>query len=302
MARNPLYVVGQSEPFKMSRAKIEEYIRCPRCFVLDVRQGIKKPSGVPFTLNVAVDNQMKKEFDHYRASAKPHPVMQAKGLDLVPFQHPDLDLWRNNFKGVQANTEDGSFLITGAVDDVWVDPDGQLYVVDYKATGRQQAVTELGVGGFYDGYRRQMEIYQWLLRKNGFKVSDTGFWVYVTATQKQDSFENTLHFEANLISYQASADWVDAKLVEIKEALDWDEVPPPGDDCDPCRFFEARYEEMKSEEDITWPKCDKCGERLSRAIYGLLPGEPPTGFASMGCIVPDVPLNWLCLNCDAEEN
>jgi len=302
MARSPQYVLGQTEPFKLSRAKIEEYIRCPRCFVLDVRQGIKKPGGVPFTLNVAVDNQMKKEFDQYRASAEPHPIVEFNGLELVPFQHPDLDVWRNNFKGVTATSDNGAFLITGAVDDVWVDAEGQLYVVDYKATGRQQAVTELGEGGFYDGYRRQMEIYQWLLRKNGFKVSDTGFWVYVTATQKQDSFENTLHFESNLISYAGSTDWIDSKLAEIKEALDWAEVPPPGDDCDVCRFFESRYDEMKSEEDITWPKCDKCGEKLSRTIYGLMPGDPPRGFASMGCIVGENDPAWVCPKCDLEES
>jgi len=29
-----------------------------------------------------------------------------------------------------------------------------------------------------DGYKRQMEIYQWLLRQNGLKVSDTGYFVY----------------------------------------------------------------------------------------------------------------------------
>ena len=302
MARNPQYVIGQTETFKLSRAKIEEYIRCPRCFVLEARHGIKKPGGVPFTLNVAVDNQMKKEFDHFRALVKPHPIVEANGLELVPFQHEDLDIWRNNFKGITATTDDGSFLITGVVDDIWVDSSGQLYVVDYKATGRQQAVTELGEGGFYDGYRRQMEIYQWLLRKNGFKVSDTGYWVYVTATQKQDGFENTLHFESNLISYTGSTAWIDSKLVEIKDVLDWGDVPPPGDDCDVCRFFESRYEEMKEQKDIAWPKCEECGGNLSRTVYGLLAGEPPRGYAAMGCGIPNVPMGWVCTSCEAGDS
>ena len=240
MPRNPTYVPGQQEPFKLSRAKIEEYIRCPKCFVLEVRHGIKKPGGVPFTLNVAVDNQMKKEFDKYRALQQPHPIIEANNLSLVPFQHVDLDVWRNNFKGVSAITEDGAFLITGAVDDVWVDPQGRLTVVDYKATGRQQAVTELGEGGLYDGYRRQMEIYQWLLRKNSFEVSNTGYWVYVTATQKQESFDNLLHFEANLISYQGSDNWVDGKLVEIFSALNTDTSPESSDECEYCKFVGQR--------------------------------------------------------------
>lgn len=240
MPRNPLYVPGQTEPFKLSRAKIEEYIRCSKCFVLEARYGIKKPGGVPFTLNVAVDNQMKKEFDKYRLLQQPHPIALANKISLVPYQHKDLDTWRNNFKGITAITENGAFLITGAVDDIWVDSTGKLAVVDYKATGRQQAVTELGEGGFYDGYRRQMEIYQWLLRKNGFEVSDTGFWVYVTATQKQESFDNLLHFEANLISYEGSDKWVEGTLSEILTALNADGLPVASDDCDYCQFVLQR--------------------------------------------------------------
>ena len=29
------------------------------------------------------------------------------------------------------------------------------------------------------GYRRQMEMYQWIARRKGFTVSDTGYFVYV---------------------------------------------------------------------------------------------------------------------------
>jgi hypothetical protein len=244
MARSVQYIPGQTTPFKLSRAKIEDFIRCPRCFVLEVRYGIKKPAGVPFTLNVAVDNLLKKEFDQYRELATPHPLVEQNGLDLVPFQHPELDSWRNNFKGVTAETSDGRFLITGAVDDIWVDKAEKLYVVDYKATGRQEAVTSLGQGGFYDGYRRQIEIYQWLLRKNGFAVSDTGFWVYVTATQKQDRFDNNLIFEANLVSYEGSSHWIEATLDSIYLNLNEPEVPESGDDCDICRFFNERANEQ----------------------------------------------------------
>ena len=36
--------------------------------------------------------------------------------------------------------------------------------------------------------KRQMEIYQWLLRKNGFKVSDTGYFVYANGITDARSF------------------------------------------------------------------------------------------------------------------
>ena len=301
MPSSKLYLPGETVPFRLSRSKIEEFVRCPRCFVLGVQHGVKKPASVPFTLNIAVDNQMKKEFDLYRDKQEVHPIVAAAGLDLVPFQHPALDLWRNNFKGVDAVTEDGRFIIAGAVDDIWVDSEGVLYVVDYKATGRQQAVTELGEGGFYDGYRRQMEIYQWLLRKNGFEVSNTGFWVYVTATQKEGSFDNLLHFESNLVSYEGSSDWIDGKLDEIFSALNQGGIPAPGDDCDLCTYFDKRAAKTEELDDLIWPFCDKCNKRMSKTVYGLLSGPPSQGYVSMGCIVDPFSPDFVCTACDKLE-
>lgn len=61
-ARN-LYQPGASEPYKLSRSKIELFLNCPCCFYLDRRLGIGQPPGYPFTLNAAVDKLLKKEFD-----------------------------------------------------------------------------------------------------------------------------------------------------------------------------------------------------------------------------------------------
>ena len=301
MARATLYEPGQDTPYKMSRSKVEAFIRCPRCFVLEAKYGIKQPGGVPFTLNVAVDNLMKKEFDIHRQAKTVPQILKENGLDLIPFQHPDLEKWRHNFTGVQHTTSDNHFTIFGAVDDIWVDSKGVLYVVDYKATGRQQAVTQLGEGGFYDGYRRQLEIYQWLLRKNGFEVSSTGYWVYVTATQKEASFNNTLHFESNLVSYEGNSGWVDPKLEEIYLMLNEEVNPGPADDCDYCKYFDTRA--IKTEElyDLIWPFCDKCNKRMSKAIYGLPSGQPPEGYVSMGCIVDTFGPDFVCTHCDNQD-
>lgn len=298
MARSVAYEPGQGTPYKMSRSKIELFTRCQRCFVLEAKYGIKQPGGVPFTLNVAVDNLMKKEFDIHREARTVPPIVAAAGLDLIPFSHPDLDKWRANFTGIQHTTIDNHFLIFGAVDDLWVDANGVIYVVDYKATGRQQAVTELGEGGFYDGYRRQLEIYQWLLRKNGFEVSNTGYWVYVTATQKEGSFDNALYFESNLVSYEGNADWIDGRLDEIYEALNEEVIPGPGDDCDLCAYFDKRATKTEELDDLIWPFCDTCNNRMSKTLYGLPSGPPPEGYVSMGCIVSTNDPEFVCTNCE----
>ncbi|MFH1410283.1 MAG: PD-(D/E)XK nuclease family protein, partial [Patescibacteria group bacterium] len=171
-----IYDPNSKEPFKLSRSKIENYVKCPRCFYLDRRLGVNPHPGFPFTLNSAVDALFKKEFDKYRAEQKPHPLMQEYKIDAVPFQHKDIDEWRENFKGIQFLHKPTNLLIAGAVDDVWVKPDGQLIVADYKATSKAEEITALDKD-WQDGYKRQSEIYQWLLRQNGFKVNKTAYFV-----------------------------------------------------------------------------------------------------------------------------
>src|SRR5579863_3316990 len=98
--RSKPYLPGQREPFKVSRSKIELFMQCPRCFWLDGRLKITRPSGPPFNINKAIDELFKKEFDRYREQGKPHPIMVDNQIKAVPYTHVDLDKWRYNFTGV----------------------------------------------------------------------------------------------------------------------------------------------------------------------------------------------------------
>lgn len=230
-----IYDPDSSEPFKLSRSRIENFVKCPRCFYLDRRLGVDQVPGYPFTLNSAVDALLKKEFDGYRKKQKPHPLMVENKIDAVPFAHEMIDEWRENFKGVQFLHEPTNFLVTGAVDDVWVKPDGKLIVVDYKATSKQEEITALDKD-WQDGYKRQSEIYQWLLRQNGFKVSDTAYFVYANGDTDKEVFENKLEFDTRLIPYTGNADWVESTLMEIKKCLDSNTLPAQNPECDWCKY------------------------------------------------------------------
>ncbi len=232
-----LYTPDSVKPYALSRSKIENFVRCPRCFYLDRRLGVDVPPGYPFNLNNAVDSLFKKEFDRYRDLGEPHPLMKHSGVDAVPFAHPDIDTWRENFAGIRHLDTDTNFLVTGAVDDVWITPAGALLVVDYKATSREGDVriNESWQGG----YHRQIEIYQWLFRANGFAVSDTGYFVYTNGRTDLDTFEDRLLFETKLLSYVGNDGWVNAVLKKIKTCLDAPTIPSYSDNCDYCRYQEA---------------------------------------------------------------
>lgn len=221
--------------WKLSRSKIDLFIACPRCFYIDNKLGTKRPPGYPFNLNSAVDTLLKKEFDVHRVEGTKHPLMKAYGVDALPFVHEELDEWRENFKGVQFYDAETDMTISGAVDDVWITDDKQLIVVDYKATSKNGEIKEL-TEDWHEGYKRQMEVYQWLLRKKGFKVSDTGYFVYCNGRTDTEAFDGKLEFDVNLIAYTGHDDWVEGTIKDIKKCLEQDAIPESNSDCDYCLY------------------------------------------------------------------
>lgn len=234
------------KPFKLSRSKIDLFMECPQCFYLDRRLGIGRPPGFPFTLNSAVDALLKKEFDLHRKEKTPHPLIKEFGVDAIPFKHEKMDVWRNTFKGIEYLHEPTNLLITGAIDDLWINPPGEIIVVDYKATAKNGEVSL--DADWQRGYKRQMEIYQWLFRKNGFKVSSTGYFVYCNGDAGKPYFDKKLEFDIKVIPYEGDDSWIEGVLLKIKERLLSDEIPEMNPDCDYCNYRkEAVLSKMKHE-------------------------------------------------------
>lgn len=232
-----LFDPTSQEPFKLSRSKLDLFLNCPRCFYLDRRLGVGRPPGFPFSLNSAVDTLLKKEFDLHRAQGSAHPLMKSYGVEAIPFNHIKMDEWRENFKGVQYYHEMTNLIITGAVDDIWINPQKELIVVDYKSTSKEGEVSL--DAGWQIGYKRQMEIYQWLLRHNDFKVSDTGFFVYVNGRTDLAAFDGKLEFDVKLISYTGNDDWVEQTIFDAHACLLNNTIPAAGRNCDYCSYIEA---------------------------------------------------------------
>lgn len=235
MAKKRLFDPDIRAPFPLSRTKVELFLECPRCFYLDRRLGIGRPAGFPFNLNSAVDTLLKKEFDAYRAEGRPHPLMTGAGLNAVPHAHPQLDAWRANFKGVRAVHEASGLELFGAIDDLWRDlGTNELIVADYKATSKDAEVTL--DAEWQDGYKRQMEFYQWLLRRQGLSVAKRGWFVYANGRKDLERFDNRLEFRMKLIPYEGDDAWVEGTLIRIRENLHAPQPPGPNSNCEYCAF------------------------------------------------------------------
>lgn len=220
---------------KFSRSKLDLFMRCPRCFYLDVRLGIKQPPGFPFSLNNAVDVLLKREFDTYRAAGKPHPYMKEIGISAVPFQHDNLELWRDPLRaGISFKYSPARIELYGGVDDLWITDEGALIIVDYKATSKDKEVTL--DEPWQDGYRRQADVYGWLFEKNGFKVYPTAYFVYCNGLSNEAAFNERLIFSVKVLPYALNGTWIEEALMQARFCLEASVIPDLSPTCEFCKY------------------------------------------------------------------
>ena len=234
-SKMPIYSKDNTDPYKLSRTRIENFCRCKKCFYLEEKLGISRPASFPFNLNNAVDELLKEEFDSFRGTDKNHPYIIENGLDAKPFDHPEIEDWRTRNKGIGFLDEDTNLYFYGLVDDVWINTKtDQLILVDYKATSKKGEVSL--DAPWQISYKRQLEIYQWLFRKNGFDVQNIGYFVYCNGVKENVMFNNELKFNVKLLPYEGDDSWIDKTVKEIYKVLNSDDIPEPNPNCEYCRY------------------------------------------------------------------
>ncbi|HUD04730.1 MAG TPA: PD-(D/E)XK nuclease family protein [Patescibacteria group bacterium] len=239
-----LYDSSSDISFRLSRSKIDAFLKCPRCFYLDRKLGVAQPPPFPFSLNTAVDTLLKKEFDILREKGEPHPLMTKFGIDAIPFQHEKLNEWRDaKHAGITYALPNTNLIITGGVDDIWQNPGGELIIVDYKATSKEEEVSL--DAEWQIGYKRQMEIYQWLFRMNNFKVAKTGYFVYCNGKTDGDGFDAKLEFDIKILPYDGDDSWVEKAVLDAYECLKGNVIPSSSETCDYCNYRNAVKEVEK---------------------------------------------------------
>ena len=134
----------------------------------------------------------------------------------------------------------------GAIDDLWINLDtNELIVVDYKATSKG---SEINLEADWQiGYKRQMEFYQYLLRKNGFKVSDTGYFIYCNGIRAKDRFDEKLDFEIYLLDYLGNDNWIEKTLIDLVETLNQEDIPEYRESCAYCKYLKLTRKLVKHE-------------------------------------------------------
>ena len=229
MPKKKLYIPNQKSTFQLSRSNIQSYLECPRCFYLDTVLAIKRPSGLPLPINMAIDSILKNEFDYYRLNNAPHPeVEKFLHSPIKPYNGEEFIEWRKGAKILHNST---NFEILGKFDDVWTNQDStELYLSDYKGG----AVSATGTSTLHQSFRNQMDIYLWIAKQLDNRFTNRSFFYYKKL--KKEKFMDDSKFITEIVEYIANDDWVEEVIAKIKVCLDSDTPPDSHQDCKHCDY------------------------------------------------------------------
>ena len=239
-----IYKPHQTEDFKISRGKFSDFLTCPRCFYMDRVLGLDSPGTPGWTLNETTDLLLKKEFDACRETQTPHRLFLKNGIEhLVPFQHPDIDKWRDSLRhGLMTRFADTNIILTGGVDDIWQNTEnGKLVVADYKS---QANTKELEPVLPLRSIQRRIQGADGLLRlsssTDGFEVEDTAYFLVCNADREADAFNGVMKFQEVLIPYRWNSDWIHGKVTEMIDLMNDSNTPNANTSCKNCAYARKR--------------------------------------------------------------
>jgi len=211
----------------LSPSKLSLFLECPRCFWLDIKKGIKRPSGIFPSLPSGMDSILKKYFDEFRCKNCLPPDIENE-LDGHLFDDMDkLNVWRNNFKGLQYIDEDSGIGLRGALDDLFVTDEGFHIPLDFKTRGFPLKEDT------HEHYQHQMDLYCFLLDKNGMKTGNFACLIFYYPKKVEDIGQ--VKFEVEVIKIKTNKKDGEKFFIDAIELLQGPE-PECSNECVWCNW------------------------------------------------------------------
>ncbi len=169
----PFLLTQLSMPYTLSPSKLNLLEDCSRCFYLSLVKKINRPAGIFPSLPSGVDKILKAHFDRFMERGQLPPELKKNGATAYKlFDNKELlDVWRNNFKGIEYLDGNSGIKLRGAVDNILV-KGKKLIVLDYKTRGFPLKEDT------HHHYQDQLNIYNFLLRKNGYETEDYSYLLF----------------------------------------------------------------------------------------------------------------------------
>ena len=217
--------------YKLSPTSLNLMLECPRCFWLAIVKKIKRPESIFPSLPSGMDKILKEHFDRFMEKNELPPELKEQECvnDCKLFDDKEkLKLWRNNLKGLEYYDKKEDVLLHGAVDNILV-KGKKLIVLDYKTRGYPLKEDT------HEHYQLQLDIYNFLLRKNGYPTCDYSYLLFYYPNKVLSTGE--VIFDTKLIKMNISAESGE-KIFKRAVELVKGEMPEAGKECQWCKLVQ----------------------------------------------------------------
>lgn len=214
--------------YKLSASSLRLLKECPKCFWLHHNKGVRRPS-TPFpSLPNGMDRILKVHFDSYAEKGElPIELQKFNGDGLKLFADKKLlEAWRNWRKGLNWEDENGNVL-AGAVDNI-LERDGKLIVLDYKTKGGERK------DGDAEMNQDQLDIYNFLLKKNGYETEDYAFLIYYHPLKVE--INGNVEFHRDVVKMKVSVANAERIFKNALKVLNGD-MPESSKECEFCKWI-----------------------------------------------------------------
>ena len=216
-------------PYKFSPSSLSLMKECPRCFWLYFNKEIKRPDTIFPSLPSGMDKILKVHFDSFRDKGLLPPELKELNGEVKLFSDIELlNEWRSNFKGIQYKDKNGN-LFRGAVDNL-LQKGKKLIVLDYKTRGfplKEDTAAH---------YQDQLDIYNYLLRKNGYKTENYAYLLFYHPSSINENGDVIFH--TDLIKMNIKIKNAEAIFDKALKVLN-SKMPKADKECGFCKWKEA---------------------------------------------------------------
>jgi len=190
---------------------------------------VRRPAGIFPSLPSGMDRILKNHFDRFMEKEELPPELKEEIKEKIKLfdDFELLKVWRNNFKGIQWTDKKGN-LFRGAVDNI-LKKGKKLIVLDYKTRGFPLKEDTA------EHYQDQLNIYNFLLRKNHYSTEDYGYLLFYYP--KEVTFTGEVIFDTKLVKMKTSIKNAEKLTKNALKCLEG-KVPKASEECEYCGYCE----------------------------------------------------------------
>lgn len=224
-----------AKTIQLSPSSLNFFLECPHCFWLDKKHGVKRPVPYAFSLNTAIDDLLKEEFDDYRRKGLAHPLLENNGIEARLFTSQRLiNQWRSGKAGIRFFDKKLQATLFGAPDDVLEFSKGKVAPFDYKSTDKSPQKV-------FDIFQLQLDTYSFLLEKNGYKTTGKGYIAFYFI-DKSRGFIDRLPFRKEVMEIQTNPQDIYEIFKDAVALLEKEDAPEHSADCEFKKWFDGEKE------------------------------------------------------------